>query len=136
MILRDEGREPRAYKDSLGYWTIGVGHLLPPGDHDGLVWTDEQIDAALEADIEDARQDCKSRLPWFDDLDEVRQAVLIAMCFQLGIKRMLGFAHMLMYVKQGYWAGAAKEMENSIWAHQTPKRCIRMADQMLTGKWT
>lgn len=24
----DEGRVPHAYQDHLGYWTIGVGHLV------------------------------------------------------------------------------------------------------------
>lgn len=134
MLVRDEDRVHKVYLDTLGNPTVGVGHTGPDvvmGD----VWTDERIDAAFATDVADATKDCCARLPWFGDIDEVRRAVLIAMCFQMGIKRLLGFAHMLMYCKQGYYAGAAQEMQQSVWARQTPRRCARLAEQMLTGRW-
>lgn len=28
LLTSDEGRVPHAYQDHLGYWTIGVGHLI------------------------------------------------------------------------------------------------------------
>ena len=28
LLIRDEGCVPHAYADSLGYWTIGVGHCI------------------------------------------------------------------------------------------------------------
>lgn len=49
-----EGREYKAYKDPLSKdgnpITIGVGHT-GPDVHLGLVWSDEQIDAAFASDI-------------------------------------------------------------------------------------
>lgn len=49
-----EGREYKAYKDPLSKdglpITIGIGHTGPEV-HLGLVWNDEQIDAAFAADI-------------------------------------------------------------------------------------
>lgn len=63
-----EGREHEAYPDpasplakarrnrqptaglSGAPWTIGVGHTGPEV-HEGLVWTDEQIDAARDSDL-------------------------------------------------------------------------------------
>jgi len=68
VLERFEGREYKAYPDPasplakarrLGLpfrglsgapWTIGVGHTGPEV-HEGLVWTDAQIDAALDADL-------------------------------------------------------------------------------------
>jgi len=44
-----EGRKYQAYQDSRGTWTIGVGHTGPEV-HEGLVWTDAQIDSAFLAD--------------------------------------------------------------------------------------
>lgn len=52
MILIDrEGRRKKAYKDSKGIWTIGVGHT---GPHvcEGLAWTDQQIEDAFADDVE------------------------------------------------------------------------------------
>lgn len=45
-----EGRELKAYRDSKGILTIGVGHTGPEV-RDGLVWTEEQVDAALAKDV-------------------------------------------------------------------------------------
>ena len=31
-LVRDEGKRLRPYRDSLGNWTVGVGHLLTGND--------------------------------------------------------------------------------------------------------
>ena len=51
-----EGRRNKAYLDTKGIPTIGVGHTGPEV-HIGLVWTDQQIDDALQADLKTA-EDC------------------------------------------------------------------------------
>lgn len=51
LAIRDrEGFRNHAYQDTRGIWTIGVGHTGSEV-HSGLVWTDEQVDAALAADL-------------------------------------------------------------------------------------
>ena len=75
------------------------------------------------------------RLPWFKDLDEARQGVLLNMAFQLGTDGLIGFTATLQLVQQGKYAEAAQEMLRSAWASQTPERAKRMHDQMLTGIW-
>lgn len=136
MLERDEGREHTAYPDPLTHgdpWTIGIGHTGPEV-HQGLVWTDQQIDDAFAADVTNATTDCiVSFHPWFENLDEPRRAVLIAMAFQMGIHRLLGFVNMLAAVRDGHYATAAEHMRQSVWAHQTPKRATRMAYQMEAG---
>ena len=49
-IEEREGKELRAYPDSRGTPTIGVGHTGPEV-HFGLVWTEAEVEAALTADI-------------------------------------------------------------------------------------
>jgi lysozyme len=49
-IKQREGSRTTAYPDTRGIWTIGVGHTGPEV-HRGLVWTQEQVDAALEKDL-------------------------------------------------------------------------------------
>ena len=51
LILEREGKRNDAYLDSVGVWTIGVGHTGPEV-HAGLHWTDEQVDDALRADLD------------------------------------------------------------------------------------
>lgn len=53
LIEHYEGRHAQAYPDPAtkgAPWTIGVGHTGPDIVR-GLVWTDEQIDAAFTADL-------------------------------------------------------------------------------------
>lgn len=137
MLEREEGRESVAYPDPLTHsdpWTIGVGHTGPEV-HQGLVWSDDQINAALAADITKARALCTSHFsPWFDQIGDVRQAVVIGMAFQMG-SRLFQFVNTLAAMRDGRWNGAAGGILNSAWAHQTPGRAARMARQLETNDW-
>jgi lysozyme len=136
MLEVDEGREPHSYPDPLTSgdpWTIGVGHTGPEV-HPGLVWTDEQIDAALASDMQIAEDGCRKAFYWFDRLCGARQDVLIDMAFQMGIGRLCGFVRMLGAVRDERWAEAAEQMRLSTWARQTPKRALRLAYQMESGE--
>lgn len=50
LVLR-EGKRNKAYQDTKGIWTIGVGHT---GPHvcEGLAWTNQQIEDAFKDDVE------------------------------------------------------------------------------------
>ena len=138
MLERDEGREYNAYPDPLTHgdpWTVGIGHCGPEV-HEGLVWDDGMIDDAFQLDVAAATQACMDHFdPWFSALNEPRQAVLISMCFQMGVNRLLGFSNTLAAVRDQHFANAAENMRQSNWAHQTPKRALRMAYQMESGAW-
>ena len=92
--------------------------------------------------IAEKTEQCRARIPGFETLNEPRQAVLIGMCFQMGSgsaappRGLLGFQHTLSLIRQGNFTEAAKGMRSSNWAHQTPKRAIRLAQQMETGEWS
>lgn len=137
MLEREEGRRNVAYPDPLtgaGPFTIGVGHCGPEV-HAGLVWTDEQIDHAFDSDIDSARSKCVTSFPWFCQLNEPRQAVILGMCFQLGLHGLLGFPKMLGAARDERYADAGGQMLASLWAKQTPARARRMAAQMTNGEW-
>lgn len=134
QLRGDEGVREQAYQDHLGYWTIGVGRLIDkrkPGS--GL--RDHEIDYLLKNDILDRVDALTRRLPWFKDLDEARQGVLLNMSFQMGVDGLLGFNNTLGLVRSGYYEQAAEAMLKSLWARQTPARARRMAEQMRTGEW-
>ena len=130
----DEGRKPCVYQDHLGYWTIGVGRLVDPRKP-GAGLRPKEMDYLLANDVEDRVQQLTARLPWFVDLDEARQGVLLNMSFQLGVDGLLGFKNTLELVRQGKYTEAAAAMLQSKWATQTPERAKRMSEQMRTGVW-
>lgn len=132
--LRDEeGEVLHVYQDHLGYWTIGVGHLVDK--RKGGRISARVSEFILNEDIDSATSELDERLPWWRKLDEARQAVLLGMAFQMGIDGLLGFKNTLKMVEAGDYDGAGKGMLNSLWARQTPERAKRMSDQMKTGEW-
>lgn len=133
QLDRDEGRKSAAYQDHLGYWTIGVGRLIDARKGGGL--RPDEIDYLLNNDINDRVAALTQALPWFKDLDEARQGVLINMAFQLGTDGLLGFKTTLRLVSEGQYADAALQMVQSKWASQTPERATRLAKQMKDGTW-
>lgn len=133
QLTRDEGDEPSAYQDSLGYWTIGVGRLID-ARRGGRLSADER-QYLLRNDVARVRQQVADRLPWVSQLDEIRRAVLHNMAFQLGVNGLCNFVRTLALAKSGDYAGAAAEMLDSTWAKQTPERAQRLSQQMETGQW-
>ncbi len=130
----DEGRKACVYQDHLGFWTIGVGRLVD-ARKPGAGLRPKEMDYLLANDIEDRVQQLTTRLPWFLQLDEARQGVLLNMSFQLGVDGLLGFKNTLELVRTGKYAEAAAAMLQSKWASQTPERAKRMSDQMRDGQW-
>jgi lysozyme len=133
-LIAEEGWKNIAYRDTLGVWTIGVGHTGPEV-HEGLVWADSLVGSTLDADIAKKTAEVVYALPWFGQLNEARQAVLIQMAFQMGTRGLLGFPRTLAAVHDGHWDEAANGMLMSKWAQQTPGRAHRLSRQMRLGVW-
>jgi len=134
QLTADEDKREHAYQDHLGFWTIGIGRLVDkrkPGS--GL--RDSEMEFMLNNDIEDRIDQLTRRLPWFQNLDDVRKGVLLNMSFQMGVDGLLGFKNTLAMIERGDYAEASDGMLNSLWARQTPARAQRMAKQMKTGQW-
>ena len=74
-------------------------------------------------------------VPCFLKLSETRQAVLLDMCFNLGITRFLQFKMMLTALEMEEYEEAAKEMLDSKWAKQVGKRSVRLAEMMHGNRW-
>jgi lysozyme len=134
QLRDDEGERDTVYKDSLGFWTIGVGRLVDDRKP-GAGLRPHEIAYLLANDIDERVAELTRRLPWFASLDEARQGVLLNMSFQLGVDGLLGFKNTLAMVRAGDYTGAANGMLKSLWAKQTPARAERLAQQMRTGAW-
>lgn len=132
LLIYHEGKIDHAYQDSLGFWTIGVGHLIDK--RKGGRVSDAIIKALLDEDIQGKIADLDERLPWWKTLDEVRQKVLIDMCFNLGIGGLLGFKNTLQAIKEGRWTDAKNGMLSSVWAKQVGTRANELAKMIETGE--
>lgn len=132
-LSADEGRVPHAYQDSLGYWTIGVGHLID--QRKGGKLPEHIIDALLDHDISEHADGLYKAAPWVRDLPDVYRAVLVNMAFQLGVDGLMQFKRSLSFMKAGDYAAAADAFLQSKAAQQTPARWTRHAKQLRTGVW-
>jgi lysozyme len=134
QLTGDEGVSPTVYKDSLGYLTIGIGRLVDPRKP-GSGLRPAEIAFLLSNDIVERQDALRRLLPWFKQLSEARQAVLLNMSFQLGVDGLLAFKNTLSMIKSGDFEGAATGMLNSKWATQTPQRAKRLSEQMRLDAW-
>ncbi|MDR2504125.1 MAG: glycoside hydrolase family protein [Deltaproteobacteria bacterium] len=138
-IRNGQGRHI-AYRDSVGVLTIGYGHNLGAGpipDFDPALDTLSENEAGdlLARDAHAAELAVFAALPWADGLSPARQAALVNMAFNLGMRGLLGFKNTLADVQAGNYAGAAARMSQSKWAGQVGARARELARQMETGKW-
>lgn len=128
-LLHDEGFELKAYQDSKGIWTIGVGRNL-----ERLQISKETAEEWLEEDIQRVMQ-WMARFPWFAELNAVRQNVVVNMGFELGQSRFNGFQKFIGFLARQNYQLASSEMMVSKWAQSdSPRRAARLAQEMLTGK--
>jgi lysozyme len=138
LIEQHEGRRNRAYADTEGILTIGIGfNLEEPSarsriealevDHGALCagqasLTDAQIDTLFSRDLDTAISDAASRVPDFWNQPEDVQLAMVDMIFNLGGPRFSKFTDMIAALKAKDYLTAAAEMADSKWAKQVSNR--------------
>lgn len=132
-LMIHEGSRMFMYIDNVGYATIGVGRNIDSRCGKGLSH-DEQV-YLMRNDIEDARSKL-SPYDWFQQLDSVRQEVLMEMIFNMGLGHFKSFVKFIQAIKNKDYNEAAIEMCNSAWAKQIgPLRLNDLLYRMQTGKY-
>lgn len=126
---RYEGLNLMPYKCPGGHLTIGYGHNLENGI------SKEVAEFMLQQDLLAAEFAVSKKFPWWDSLNEVRQFVLVDMCFNMGLRKLCTFKKMLSATGRGDYHTAAKEMLDSRWAVQTGRRAKELAEMMKTGEY-
>jgi lysozyme len=130
QLVRHEGLKLKPYRCIAGKLTIGIGRNL---DDCGI--SQKEAYAMLERDILDCEQRLIDEIPEiYNNLDEVRQSVLLNMCFNLGIKGLMGFKNTLSFIAAGDWERAANNMLASKWAKQVGRRAIELSELMRKGQ--
>jgi len=135
QIQEHEGFVDTVYKDSLGFATIGFGHLVREDDpyKEGETYSKEQLQEQFDKDFEEAKTNAFSLI---GDLSLHLQAkcVIIEMVFQLGIGGVSKFKAMWKALEQNDYNTASLEMLDSRWAKQTSKRAEKLSAIMNSCK--
>ena len=130
-IKKHEGFRDVIYKDSLGFATIGYGHLVLPTDDfvEGQQYSKEILDAVFDKDFQNASNNANKLI---GDIPLVYQAkeVICEMVFQLGIGGVSKFKNMWKALEDGDYETASVEMLDSRWAKQTPSRAESLSKIM------
>lgn len=135
LVREEEGCLRRAYREQLGNWTVGIGHLL---DHPlGRSLTNDQIERLFSADLELARVTARELVG--DDvwatLSSARQAVLVSMAFQLGADKLSRWQRFLRDIETGQFRQAAADGRQNLWFRQTPERAERQLTMLVLNDW-
>jgi len=128
LLTTHESYRQFPYADSTGHLTIGIGRNLS----DRGISTTEAL-ALLDDDIFYFTSKLANVLPYFSELSDNRQIVLVDMCFNLGVNGLLEFHKMLDAIEARDWEKAAFEILNSKAAHQDVNRYEQLAYIMKTG---
>lgn len=115
------------YRCSAGKLTLGYGRNI---EDIGLSRVEAEL--LLDNDIDSIERSLITHLPWFIELDPIRQGALIDMAF-MGVGKLLTFSKMLAALKHGDYATAAQEALASDWAAQVKRRAQDIATMLRTG---
>ncbi len=113
LLIDRESLELKAYRDSEGYWSIGVGHLLSldkDADFSSLVWTREHAIEVFARDIERFEKAINDNV--HVDLEQYQFDALVSWLFNVGEAWARKPAHLIKLVNAGNFAAAAIEFNN------------------------
>lgn len=150
-LIAHEGLRLQVYQDTLGIDTIGIGRNLEDRGitDEELDWMDmPSMDAVYEHGISEAdamylaqndvqivEEELLRAHPCVEDLDAVRQLVVMDMAFNMGVPRLCKFKKMWNAIHEKKFDLAAKEMLDSRWAIQVKSRAVKLSNAMHNGEF-
>ena len=150
-LIQHEGMVLTVYQDTLGIDTIGIGRNLKDRgiSKEELDYMDipsmaivyehgiTEADARYLAmnDIKIVEDELCRVQPVVNDLDAVRQLILMDMAFNMGVPRLCKFKKMWAAIEAGDFDTASVEMLDSRWARQVKSRATKLSDAMKKGEF-
>jgi len=114
------------YRDTRGYPTIGIGHLVTAGENFGAGLTDDECAALLQKDLIKHVRNAKAIACQYNmKIPYQAQQVLVQACYQLGPGGLRKFKTFLSLMSQGKYSAAGDALKASAWYRQTPNRVNR-----------
>lgn len=127
QIKIHEGVRNNTYKDSLGYLTGGIGHLLRDNEIAqyplGAPISDEQVQTWFNQDATTSLKIAQTLLgdAW-GDISDIRKRACADLAYNLGQSRFAKFTGFLGAMKAGDFTKAAAELRDSRWFTQVGRR--------------
>ena len=130
MIIQHEGKRNEPYKDSLGLWTVGVGHLI--GDGKSLPpemnrrFSDEEVMNMFEEDFAHHKK-IAEQTPGYQAANEGGKAAFIDLSFNMG-KWWPKWPTTKKLLANEQYADAAEAMKDSKWYDQVGNRAVTITN--------
>jgi lysozyme len=124
MIMRHEGVRTRPYRDSLGLWTVGVGHLI--GDGKSLPadmnreFSQKEVMDMFEKDFAH-HYGIAQQTPGWDKANETGKGAMIDLAFNMG-RWWSKFPNTAKALMAGDFSSAAAGLRDSKWFTQVGNR--------------
>lgn len=137
----EEGNKALIYDDATGKTfvkgmtlagnlSVGIGiNLMVPFDPAELAFLEKNRIGKTRAGL--------LIIPWYAELDAVRQVALADIAYNIGVHGLLGWPHFLSFMaKKDYPAAVAEIKSNALWISQVkPARAGRLETMIQTGQW-
>lgn len=128
-LVSDEGVRLKAYRDTAGNITVGVGRNVT-----GKGLSSREAFELLDHDVDEAVADLAGSFPWFVLLDATRQRAVVNLRFNVGAQRFRMFKKFIAAMAAGDYAEAEQQLVTSRWITQVqPSRSLRVRRQIATG---
>tara|TARA_R100000734_G_C3309812_1_gene100518 strand:- start:231 stop:638 length:408 start_codon:yes stop_codon:yes gene_type:complete len=125
QIKQSEGFRPTVYQCTEGYDTIGYGFAIKD-----LVLGEDICEIILERKIAELKLRIQQKFPFYEDMPEQAQDIVVEMCYQMGISGFSRFKKTIDHLMRKDYKAASVEMLDSRWAKQTPNRAKKLSNQM------
>lgn len=133
MLKKHEGYKQQMYKDTEGYWTIGIGHLVTAKEiakFKNRKLSDAEIRSLFDSDLNIAITNAKKFVPNLNTLPLQVQHAIVNMTFNLGINRLMKFKDLRQSLASRDFNKASKDMLNSKWASQVKGRAVELSNMV------
>ena len=131
MITLHEGLELKPYKCTSDKLTIGIGRNI-----EDIGITEDEARYLLQNDVDRILKEVE-HWSFLEKLDEVRQAVILDMVFNMGVSTFNANTWVKTFaaIQDENFEEAANQMLDSKWANQVGQRAIRLSQMMRKGEW-
>jgi GH24 family phage-related lysozyme (muramidase) len=132
MIIRHEGLETQVYKDTKGLPTIGIGHLILPGEDFSAGISRQQALDLFDKDMDKHLQLAK-QFPAWGSMDPVRKAAVADMTFNMGQFWKSSWPVFTKQMVEKKYREAGQNIRGTPYARQTKGRGLEIADMIESG---
>jgi len=138
LIIADEGLKQFLYNDltgkriysEKGKMTCGIGRNV-----EDKGFSLDEIGLMFDNDIQHCVDSLHARLPFFDQLKDEYQYVLVNMAFNMGIDGLMAFHQFLHFMSVGAFISAAADLRTTQVYKQLPSRYERLCVLLEKGEW-